>query len=94
MEHHEVGYAPSTRFVREGEQSLAFMVRVDWSEKPGQKYAKGWPMISRTFETPRDWSRLTGMGLHLAEAWYHDRDRINAKLRGDVVSRALDATTR
>ena len=55
MEQREVGYAPSTKFVKEGKQSLAFMIRVDWTEKPGQKYAKGWPMLSRSFKQPQDW---------------------------------------
>jgi len=63
MEQREVGYAPSTRFVKQGKQSLAFMVRVDWSEKPGEQYPKGWPMISRVFEQPQDWSRYDRLQL-------------------------------
>ncbi len=56
MEQREVGYVPSTRLVKQGQRSLAFMIRVDWSDKPGQQYAKGWPMLSRTFDAPQDWS--------------------------------------
>jgi len=57
MVQNEVGYAPSTKFVKQGQQSLAFMIRVDWTPKPGEKYPKGWPMISRRFEQPQDWSQ-------------------------------------
>lgn len=53
----EVGVRPEKQIVHEGQQSLAFMVRVDWTPKPGEKYPKGWPMISRTFAEPQDWSR-------------------------------------
>jgi hypothetical protein len=56
MQQREVGYAPSSKFVKEGKQSLAFMIRVDWTEKPGQQYAKGWPMVFRKFDKPQDWS--------------------------------------
>lgn len=42
--------------VKEGRQSLAFMIRVNWTQRPGEKYAKGWPMMRRTFPEPRDWS--------------------------------------
>ena len=56
MEQREVGYAASTEFVKQGKQSLAFMVRVDWTPKPGEEYPRGWPMISRQFEEPQDWS--------------------------------------
>ncbi len=52
----EVGVRPETQTVHEGKQALAFMVRVDWTEKPGEKYAKGWPMVTRTFAEPRDFS--------------------------------------
>ncbi|MCE5240956.1 hypothetical protein LLH23_21045 [bacterium] len=52
----EVGVRPETQIVHEGKQSLAFMVRVDWTPKPGEKYPKGWPMMTRTFPEPRDWS--------------------------------------
>jgi hypothetical protein len=37
----EVGVRPETQIVHEGRQALAFMVRVDWTEKPGEKYPKG-----------------------------------------------------
>ncbi len=56
MDQQEVGYGASTEFIKEGRQSLAFMVRVDWSEKPGVQYAKGWPMLKRNFPEPQDWS--------------------------------------
>ncbi len=56
MEQREVGYAPSTKYAKQGKQSLAFMIRVDWTEKPGVQYAKGWPMISRLFDEPQDWA--------------------------------------
>lgn len=78
MEQREVGYAPSAKFVRQGKQSLAFMVRVDWSEKPGQKYARGWPMVSRTFERPRDWSRYDRL-----EFWVY------TETQADLPARAL-----
>ncbi len=52
----EVAIAPSTGRVHEGKQSLAFMVRVDWTPKPGEEYPKGWPMVGRDFEEPQDWS--------------------------------------
>ncbi len=52
----EVAVAPSTTTVKQGKQSLAFMIRVDWTPKPGEEYPQGWPMISRIFEEPQDWS--------------------------------------
>ena len=134
----EVALAPDTDFVKQGKQSFAFMIRVDWSEQPGVKYARGWPMVSRQFDPPqdwsefdrvefwlytkteallprpalkcgfahdgkkatewlgvegitanewqrlsvplaatRDWSRVTGIYFYIAEAWYHDGDRID-----------------
>lgn len=51
----EVAIAPSTEIVHEGEQSLAFMIRVDWTPKEGEQYAKGWPMMTRTLDPPLDW---------------------------------------
>jgi len=53
----EVGVRPETQIVHEGKQALAFMVRVDWTPKPGEKYPKGWPMMTRTFQEPQDWSQ-------------------------------------
>lgn len=41
-----------------GRRALAFMVRVDWTPKPGERHPKGWPMISRKFQPPQDWSAL------------------------------------
>ena len=46
----------STEFVKEGKQSLAFMIRVNWTPRPNEKYAKGWPMMRRRFDAARDWS--------------------------------------
>ncbi len=134
----EVGLAPNTEHVKQGKQSLAFMIRVDWSERPGVKYAKGWPMASRKLDPPQDWSafdrvdfwlyteteatlpepalkcgfahgaqkpvqwypvsgivpnqwqqhsilltsdqdwtQVSGIYFYIAEAWYHDKDRVN-----------------
>ncbi|MBU0610836.1 MAG: hypothetical protein KKI08_23355 [Armatimonadetes bacterium] len=53
----EVGVRPERQVVHEGKQALAFMVRVDWTPKPGEKYPKGWPMMTRTFKEPQDWSQ-------------------------------------
>ncbi|MBM3501398.1 MAG: hypothetical protein FJX74_22315, partial [Armatimonadetes bacterium] len=53
----EVAIAPSRERVCEGKQSLAFMIRVDWTPKPGEQYPKGWPMLTRDFPEPRDWSK-------------------------------------
>ena len=47
----------STEFVKQGKQSLAFLIRVNWTPRPNEKYAKGWPMMRRTFDRPRDWSQ-------------------------------------
>jgi hypothetical protein len=52
----EVGVRPEREIVHEGKQSLAFMIRVDWTPRPGEQYAKGWPMITRTCAAPQDWS--------------------------------------
>lgn len=46
----------STEVVHEGKRSLAFLVRVNWTPRPGEQYPKGWPMARRTFEGPQDWS--------------------------------------
>jgi len=42
--------------VKEGRQSLGFMIRVNWKARPGEKYAQSWPMMRRTFAATRDWS--------------------------------------
>ena len=55
MTQREVGVAPSTEIVHEGERSLAFMVRVDWTPKEGEEYPKGWPMMTRELDPPLDW---------------------------------------
>lgn len=56
MNQAEVGVRLETARVREGKGALAFMVRVDWTPKPDEKYPKGWPMISRSLDPPQDWS--------------------------------------
>ncbi len=53
----DAAVAPSTAHVKQGKQSLAFMVHVNWTPRPGEKYGKGWPMISRSFSPAQDWSR-------------------------------------
>ena len=45
-----------SEFVKQGKQSIAFMIRVNWKKRPEEKYAKGWPMMRRAFNTPQDWS--------------------------------------
>ena len=56
LEQKDAAVTSSTEFVREGERSLAFKIRVNWTKRPTETYAKGWPMLRRTFESPRDWS--------------------------------------
>lgn len=56
MDQAEVGVRLETALVHEGQAALAFMVRVDWTPKPGEKYPQGWPMISRKLDPPQDWS--------------------------------------
>ncbi len=127
-------------FVKHGKQALAFLIRVNWTKRPGEKYAKGWPMMRRRFDKPQDWSsydylyfwlyaktrcdlrqprvlrigfpdargkrnldwytipnirpnrwqevvvpltldvdwrRVTGISFYVAEAWYHDGDKVD-----------------
>ncbi len=52
----DAAVTPSDKFVHEGAQSLAFMISVNWTEREGEKYAKGWPMLSRDFAPAQDWS--------------------------------------
>ena len=52
----DAAVAGSTEFVKQGRQSLTFMIRVNWTKRPNETYAKGWPMMRRTFATPRDWT--------------------------------------
>lgn len=52
----DAAVAGSTDVVKQGKQSLSFMIRVNWTKRPNETYAKGWPMMRRTFETPRDWT--------------------------------------
>jgi len=58
LEQKDAAVVPSTAFVKQGKQSLAFMIRVNWTPRPGEKYAKGWPMMSRGFDPPQDWSQF------------------------------------
>jgi len=56
LEQRDSTVATSTEFVKEGKQSLAFLIRVNWAKRPNEKHAKGWPMMRRQFDAPRDWS--------------------------------------
>ena len=51
----DAAVAGSTDVVKQGKQSLSFMIRVNWTKRPTETYAKGWPMMQRTFKAPRDW---------------------------------------
>lgn len=31
------------------------MISVNWTQREGEKYAKGWPMLSREFTPAQDW---------------------------------------
>ncbi len=53
----DTAVAANTEFVKEGRQSLAFLNRINWTPRAGEQYPKGWPMISRKFPEPQDWSR-------------------------------------
>ena len=55
---HDAAVTSSTTRVKEGKRSLLFKIRVNWTKRPNEKYAKGWPMITRTFDRPRDWSKF------------------------------------
>jgi len=50
----DTAVAPNTEFLRQGAQSLAFMIQVNWTPREGEKYPKGWPMIGRDFDPPQD----------------------------------------
>jgi hypothetical protein len=56
LEQKDAAVAASTEVVHGGKQSLAFLIRVNWTPRPNEKYPKGWPMVSRKFDAPRDWS--------------------------------------
>ncbi|NOZ20620.1 MAG: hypothetical protein GXP25_05975 [Planctomycetes bacterium] len=56
LEQKDATVATNTEFVKEGKQSLAFIIRVNWTKRPNEKYAKGWPMMRRVFDKPQDWS--------------------------------------
>ncbi len=52
----DAALTPSDKFVHEGTQSIAFMVSVNWTPREGEKYPRGWPMMTRHFDPPVDWS--------------------------------------
>lgn len=52
----DAAVVPSNKFVHEGAQSIAFMIHVNWTPREGEKYPQGWPMMSRNFDPPQDWS--------------------------------------
>jgi len=56
LEQRDAAVSGSTEFVKEGKGSLAFMIRVNWTKRPAEKYAKGWPMMTRRLEPIRDWT--------------------------------------
>jgi len=50
-----------------GQESLAFLNRINWTPRGDEKYPKGWPMISRKFDPAQDWSGQTTLLLALRE---------------------------
>lgn len=50
-------YATDER-VRQGEQSIAFEIHVNWTPREGEEYPKGWPMVMRDLQPPRDLSEF------------------------------------
>jgi len=56
LEQKDTAVTTSTEFVKNGKQSLAFLNRINWTPRGNEKYPKGWPMISRKFDPPQDWS--------------------------------------
>ncbi|NOY82065.1 MAG: hypothetical protein GXP31_13800 [Kiritimatiellaeota bacterium] len=56
LEQRDAAVTADTRIVKQGKYSLLFTIRVNWKKRAHERYAKGWPMISRTFSTPQDWS--------------------------------------
>ncbi|MCD6361793.1 MAG: hypothetical protein J7M38_13135 [Armatimonadetes bacterium] len=61
----DAAVVPSTKFVHEGKQSIAFMISVNWTPREGEKYAKGWPMLTRSFDPPQDWSQYDAVAFWL-----------------------------
>ncbi len=55
MTQRDSAVVPSREVVREGEQSLAFMIHVNWTPREGEEYPRGWPMMSRDLDPPQDW---------------------------------------
>lgn len=54
---HDAAVASSTEVVHQGQRSLVFMIRVNWTPRPGETYPRGWPMMRRVFAAPADWSQ-------------------------------------
>ena len=57
LQQRDSAVATSTEMVKEGEQSLAFIIHVNWTPREGEQYPKGWPMARRVYDAPQDWSR-------------------------------------
>lgn len=55
----------SSERVFEGEQSLCFMIDVNWTPRGDEEYPKGWPMMSREFPEPQDWTAYDGVQFQL-----------------------------
>ncbi|MDP6502971.1 MAG: hypothetical protein QF886_05115, partial [Planctomycetota bacterium] len=56
LQQKDAAVTTSREFFKEGKQSLAFLIRVNWTKRDNEQYAKGWPMMRRVFQKPRDWS--------------------------------------
>lgn len=56
LEQRDSAVMPSREIVHEGEQSLAFVIHVNWTPRAGEQYPRGWPMMSRDLDPPQDWS--------------------------------------
>jgi len=56
LQQHDAAVTGSTELAHEGQRALVFMIRVNWAPRPGEAYAKGWPMMRRVFASPQDWS--------------------------------------
>ncbi|MGC9319687.1 MAG: hypothetical protein ACP5KN_16770, partial [Armatimonadota bacterium] len=49
---------PTDEHVRQGEQAIAFEIHVNWTPREGEEYPKGWPMMMRDLQPPRDFSKF------------------------------------
>ena len=70
----DAAVAASTEVVTQGRQSVAFLIRVNWTPREGEQYPKGWPMMRRTFDDPRDWSDYD-----YVHFWVHARTKATLK---------------